>query len=124
MSELRLGFPFTSGMVMQRDRDTLVWGWDRPGQSVTLSVESATHERRSARAEADERGVFHLTCPALPAGGPYRLVVEGSGAVAVEDVLAGEVWLGVNPSGVCMERIGRRRTSREDVGDSCMIGQT
>jgi sialate O-acetylesterase len=79
-------------MVMQRDRETLVWGWDRPGQRVSLAVEGAS-ERHSVLAVADQGGAFLLTCPALPAGGPYRLVVEGSGVVAVEDVLAGEVWL-------------------------------
>lgn len=79
-------------MVLQQGRKNLVWGWDRPGQLVTLTVEGA-RERPSARAVTDERGIFHSSCPALPAGGPYRLVVEGSDTVTLEDVLAGEVWL-------------------------------
>ncbi len=79
-------------MVLQQGRDVLVWGRDRSGQRVTVTLEGAP-EGRTFEAVADEAGVFRLSCPALPAGGPYRLVVQGSGTVVVEDVLCGEVWL-------------------------------
>lgn len=92
MSDLRLGFPFSSGMVLQRDRTNLIWGKDRAGQELEIALTSAS-ERRTARTIADETGAFELSLPPLPAGGPYRLVVEGSSVVTIDDVLVGEVWL-------------------------------
>jgi len=92
MSRLRLGFPFTDHLVLQRDRPNAVWGWDEPGQLVTLRVE-ASPGPPPVSTRADATGAFRLRCPPLPAGGPYRLVIEGSEAVVVEDMLVGEVWL-------------------------------
>lgn len=92
MSELRLGFPITNGMVVQQGRDFLVWGRDRAGQRMTLTLEGAP-ERRTHEVVADEQGRFRVSCLPLPAGGPYRMVVEGSGTAVVEDILCGEVWL-------------------------------
>ena len=92
-SGLRLGAPFSSHMVLQRGRRNPLWGWDRPGQEVRLTVEGGgMHEVARARASADE-GRFQLELPELPAGGPYTLTVEGSSIERLSDVLSGEVWI-------------------------------
>lgn len=92
MTELTLGFPFTDGMVLQQGRSNLVWGRDRAGQRVTLFVEGAPEAHVIETVTGDD-GRFRLSCPLLPAGGPYRLVVEGSKKLIVDDVMCGEVWL-------------------------------
>lgn len=92
MSRLRLGLPFSDHLVLQRNRPNALWGWDLPDQALTLRLEGTpTPVRVSTRADAN--GAFTLRCPPLPAGGPYRLLVEGSSTVTLEDVLVGEVWL-------------------------------
>jgi sialate O-acetylesterase len=75
-------------MVLQRDKPLPIWGWDEPGKEVKVTLGDA-----SATAKADDKGLWMVTLPAMKAGGPFTLNVEGSSSVAVKDVLVGEVWL-------------------------------
>jgi sialate O-acetylesterase len=103
MPELTLPSILSDEMVLQRGRSNPVWGWDRPGQRVTLSVEGVfgpeaagaglDAARPSATAVASADGSFRLACPELPAGGPYRLRISGSTERVIDRVLVGEVWL-------------------------------
>jgi sialate O-acetylesterase len=91
MSDLfRLPAIFGSHMLLQCDRPCPIWGWDRPGQRVVLTVEGTD---LGAAAVAGADGRWRLECPPLPAGGPYRLRLRGSSERLLDDVLAGEVWL-------------------------------
>lgn len=92
MSELRLGFPFSRGMVLQRERENAVWGVDKPKMALTVTLVSET-EHHSVRTTANETGRFEVTLPPLTAGGPYRLIASGSSTLTIDDVLVGEVWL-------------------------------
>jgi sialate O-acetylesterase len=84
----RLASVFQHHAVLQAERACPVWGWDAPGQEVTLRL--AGHAA-STRAGADGR--FEIELPARAHGGPYVLEVEGSTHVTIEDVWFGEVWL-------------------------------
>jgi sialate O-acetylesterase len=75
-------------MVLQRDREVPIWGWDEPGTTVTVSMGGATV---SAKADDEGRWLVHL--PAMKAGGPHTLTVAGTDSRKVENVLVGEVWL-------------------------------
>jgi sialate O-acetylesterase len=92
MTALRLGALFSDHLVLQRDRENRIWGWDAPGQTITLTVLGIEAvSSRTALAAAD--GSFTVSCPILPAGGPYELRVTGSETLILRDVLVGEVWL-------------------------------
>jgi sialate O-acetylesterase len=88
---MKLASLFHDQLVLLRDRENPIWGSDVPGQRVTLSVSGPVSAQTSTETGADGR--FELACPALPAGGPYELVVTGSESALVRDVLVGEVWL-------------------------------
>ncbi|WP_035611429.1 sialate O-acetylesterase [Haloferula sp. BvORR071] len=79
---------FTDNMVLQRDQQDAVWGWTQAGSTVKVSIAGKTAE---AKAGAD--GKWLATLPALPAGGPYTLSVEGPESVTLKDVLVGDVWI-------------------------------
>lgn len=79
---------FGSHMVLQRNKPNTFWGWTAPGEKVTVSV---TGKREVGTAGADGRWVVKLTPPKV--GGPYKVVVEGSKRVELDDVLVGDVWL-------------------------------
>jgi sialate O-acetylesterase len=86
---LRLPQLFGDGMVLQRGTRIPVWGWAAPGTRVAVLLHG-----RTARATADGSGAWSVTLPALAAGGPYALAVEGGGArIDVRDILAGDVWV-------------------------------
>lgn len=85
---------FCDHMVLQENRANPIWGWDRPGQQITVEVEEGRGSVATIRATAGADGSWRTELPALAAGGPYRLRVEGGGeARVVDDVLVGEVWL-------------------------------
>jgi len=76
-------------MVLQRDAPIPVWGWAEPGQAVQVSLGDQTRQ-----AEADEAGRWRVDLDALTAGGPYEFSVQADDdAIALTDVLIGDVWL-------------------------------
>ena len=91
--DVRLAKIFSDHAVLQRDRPIPVWGWAAPGEAITIRFAG-----RSATATADSEGKWHADLPAMPAGGPYKLIVSGKNTINVQDVLVGEVWLCVGQS--------------------------
>lgn len=87
-AEVRLATVFGDHMVLQREQPIRIWGSATPGQ--TLAVELAG-QKASAKVGADGR--WAATLPALKAGGPHALRVQGDGRVELKDVLIGDVWL-------------------------------
>jgi len=87
-AEVRLPKVFSSHMVLQQDKQIVIWGWAQPNETVTVSLDSAT-----AQAQANERGEWKVVLPAMKAGGPFTLKVSGSSSVLLDDVMIGEVWL-------------------------------
>lgn len=81
-AEVKLPKIFSNSMVLQRDRAVPVWGWDNPGTEVTVSIGEA-----SAKAKADAAGKWTVQLPAMKAGGPHIVKVEGSSKVEFSDVL-------------------------------------
>jgi sialate O-acetylesterase len=81
---------FHDHAVLQRDKPVRVWGWARPGESVSVSV--ASH---SATARAGANGRWTATLPAMKAGGPHSLSVrsESGATTRSRDILVGDVWL-------------------------------
>jgi sialate O-acetylesterase len=87
-AEVRLATVFGDHMVLQREQPIRVWGRATPGQ--TLAVELAG---RKASAKVGADGRWSATLPALKAGGPHALRVQGDERVELKDVLIGDVWL-------------------------------
>lgn len=79
---------FADHAVLQRDRELPVWGWSKPGDTVTVALAGKT-----ATATAGTDGRWLAVLPALPAGGPFVLTASGAQSARAEDVLIGEVWI-------------------------------
>jgi len=94
---------FGDHMVLQSDRPLPVWGETLPGDEVTV-----TYAGKQAATKADAAGMWRVTLPALPAGGPHELAIETpQGRMTYQDVLVGEVWYGAGQSNMA---VGTRRT--------------
>lgn len=113
---LKLSKLFGDHAVLQRNRTIVVWGWCDSFAMVKGQLGAA-----SAVARAGGDGRFTLRFPALPAGGPYKLVVEAaeSGETVVSsDLLVGEVWVASGQSN--MEFCAGGLTSRiESIRKEC-----
>ena len=88
-AELRLPSVVGSNMVLQQEMKTPVWGWDEPGQVVEVSGSWG----RSAKAKAGTDGKWIAFLQTPSHGGPFKVTIEGSERVVLENVLIGEVWL-------------------------------
>ncbi len=88
LAEVRLPSILGDHMVVQRDRPVSLWGWDDAGAGVTVTLGQA-----SATATADADGRWMVQLPAMAAGGPHTITIEGTSTVTLKDVLVGEVWL-------------------------------
>ncbi len=92
MARLKPAAVFSSHMVLQREKNVKVFGEGVEGSRVSVRVCGPDGERK---ADAPvKNGRFTVELPALPAGGPYEMVVsDGMDTIAFEDVMIGEVWL-------------------------------
>jgi len=88
LAETKLPSIFGENMVLQRDQELPVWGWDDAGREVTVTLGDS-----KATAKAAEDGKWQVKLPAMQAGGPHVLTVTGSSTVSFKEVLVGEVWL-------------------------------
>ena len=88
-AELRLPKALGSGMVLQRDLPSRVWGW--AGAQALVSVEFAG-KTYDTKAGAD--GAWQVMLLPMPANsrGQQLSIRSGGATVALDDVLVGDVW--------------------------------
>jgi len=79
---------FGDNMVLQRDRPDALWGWCEPGREVRVEIAGVT-----ATATAGPDGRWQVQIQPPPAGGPYRVRIDGPRHVELREVLVGDVWL-------------------------------
>jgi sialate O-acetylesterase len=79
---------FSDHMVLQRQMKIPVWGTATPGERVTVTLNDQRDD-----VTADANGQWRATLPAMEAGGPYTMTVQGNDTTTINDVLIGEVWL-------------------------------
>lgn len=80
---------YGSHAVIQRDKPIVLIGTATAG--AQLDVSFAGEARHVA---ADKSGNWQASFAARPAGGPYRITIEGpDGKASADDVMVGDVWL-------------------------------
>ncbi|MEE1295853.1 MAG: hypothetical protein UHD09_03170 [Bifidobacterium sp.] len=112
---LRVAAVFSDHMVLQRDRPIAVFGY-APKNGHVVSIGDGTGRvlaESVARANCGIPGIepgdgaecaWIATLPALPAGGPYVMVVScGTSTITFRDVLLGEVWFAGGQSNMELE---------------------
>ena len=98
---LRLARIFSSDMVLQREMPVPVWGWARPGETVTVAFGG---QSVSAVAGADGRWTASLApLMASQEARPLTATAASGAAVTLSNVLVGEVWIDAGQSN--MDRI-------------------
>jgi sialate O-acetylesterase len=79
---------FGDHMVIQQEATVPVWGWAKPGETVTVTFEGQTVQ---GKAVEDGRWEVRLS-PLKPARG-VEMTISGSSTIVIKDVMVGEVWL-------------------------------
>jgi sialate O-acetylesterase len=106
IAEVKLASPFTSHMVLQREKSVPVWGMAESGEAVTVEFAG---QKVSATAGAD--GKWRVDLKPMEASAESRtFTVTGSKTaqpIALDDVLVGEVWLASGQSNMVFPVAGK-----------------
>ncbi|WP_083698146.1 sialate O-acetylesterase [Shewanella sp. UCD-KL21] len=87
--ELSVAGIFTDQLILQRDQVNRIWGQGIANQKVIISFNGIQTVER-----IDKNGQWQTSLAAMPAGGPYQLVIESNNkTISLSDVLIGDVWL-------------------------------
>jgi sialate O-acetylesterase len=87
---IELGAPFADNAILQRDKPLPVWGWSKPGTTVTVEFAG---QKETAKAGADGKWMLKLK-PLKASATPAEMIISDSEGkrVALKNVLVGEVW--------------------------------
>ncbi|MFM9962630.1 MAG: sialate O-acetylesterase [Planctomycetaceae bacterium] len=87
---IELGAPFGDNAVLQRGVPLPVWGWSKPGTSVTVEFAG---QKETAKAGADGKWLLKLK-PLKASAEPGEMLISDSEGkqVALKNILVGEVW--------------------------------
>jgi sialate O-acetylesterase len=101
-SNIKLPALISNGMILQRDTKVNIWGWDSPGEKITVKFIGRTY-----RTITGSEGKWKIILPPTKAGGPYNMIISGSSILTVEDILIGDVWFcsGQSNMVLTMERV-------------------
>jgi sialate O-acetylesterase len=104
-AQIRLPQLVSNGMVLQRDKPLNIWGWASPAEKILLSFKGKQY-----RTIADSKGNWNLVIAAMHAGGPYKMELNGSNHLVIENILIGDVWFCAGQSNMVlnMERVKER----------------
>lgn len=86
-AEVKLHGLFSDHMVLQQGIEVPIWGAAGDGEKVVVSLGGQKLETTGAD------GKFRVKLKPLKAGGPYKLTVQGTNTITLDDVLVGEVWI-------------------------------
>lgn len=75
----------SDGMVLQREKDILIWGKADPREQINI-----TFRNKKYRTAADNTGNWKVTLPSMKAGGAYTMTIND---IEIKNILIGDVWL-------------------------------
>ena len=76
-------------MVLQQNHKNPIWGWDKPGEYVTVKISEQSHKTK-----VDSNGYWKVTLdPMKASSSPKKMTIQGSTSLTYENILIGEVWL-------------------------------
>lgn len=90
-AKVRLHHLVADRMVLQQQSDARLWGWDKPGTTVTISTSwnGARYEART-----DSKGLWTVKVKTPEASyTPYSITFDDGEKTTIKDVLIGEVWV-------------------------------
>jgi sialate O-acetylesterase len=105
-AEISLHGVFQNDMVLQRDKEIVVWGWGKSaGETVAVTLKRGDSPLAAATATTGSAGIvgvlpngwthgWKVTLPAQQTGAPVTLTVAGAtDDIECTNILIGDVWL-------------------------------
>jgi len=75
-------------MILQRNQEIRIWGWADSGEKITVGFNDLERKGR-----ADQEGRWIIKFPAMKAGGPHDMYIQGKNLIELDNILVGDVWV-------------------------------
>jgi sialate O-acetylesterase len=92
-AEVKLPALIADHMLIQQDAPVRIWGKAAAGETVIVTFQS-----QKLSATAAPSGYWQVFLDPIAAGGPFEMTIAGSNTITIQDILAGEVWVGSGQS--------------------------
>ncbi|MDP4205187.1 MAG: sialate O-acetylesterase, partial [Bacteroidota bacterium] len=89
-SQIKLPSVFCNNMVLQQRSDVPIWGWDAPGNELTIKT---SWDTTTVKVRCANTAFWKTTLKTPSAGGPYTITIKGSDEQTLSNVMIGEVWI-------------------------------
>lgn len=103
-AKVKLPHILGDGMILQQNAEARLWGWDRPGQKVDVTV-SWSEEKYSAKTDKDGQWIVKVKTPAAGYT-PQSITFNDGEQTTLRNVLVGEVWVCAGQSNMEMPMKG------------------
>lgn len=103
-AKVKLPHILGDGMILQQNAEARLWGWDRPGQKVDVTV-SWSEEKYSAKTDKDGQWIVKVKTPAAGYT-PQSITFNDGEQTTLQNVLVGEVWVCAGQSNMEMPMKG------------------
>lgn len=87
-AQIKLPRIIRDSMILQRDIPVNIWGWAAKNEKIKI-----TFNEHTFKTSANNNGKWKLTLPATKAGGPYKITLQASNTITINEVLFGDVWI-------------------------------
>lgn len=111
-AQLRLPAIISSGMVLQQNDSSALWGWAGPGEKVFVTP-GWTNHTDSIVASNGARWNIKIKTPA--AGGPYTINITSHNTIILQNVMIGEVWVCSGQSNMEMSNSWGEKDTRAEL---------
>ncbi len=103
-AKVKLPHILGDGMILQQNAEARLWGWDRPGQKVDVTV-SWSEEKYSAKTDKNGQWIVKVKTPAAGYT-PQSITFNDGEQTTLRNVLVGEVWVCAGQSNMEMPMKG------------------
>ena len=90
-AKVRLPHIIGDNMILQQNTEARLWGWDKPGQKVNVTV-SWNQQVYTTKADKDGRWLVKVPTPAASYL-PLSITFDDGDKTTIKNVLSGEVWV-------------------------------
>jgi sialate O-acetylesterase len=110
---VRLPQLISSGMILQREADVMIWGWADKNEAISLNFLNQDYQTK-----ANARGEWKVQLKNLPPGGPHTMTIKGHNTLVIEDILIGDIWVCSGQSNMNYRLRGARSIYEKEIAEA------
>lgn len=117
-AKVKLPHVLGNKMILQQNTEARLWGWDKPGKTVSVSV-SWSSDKYSAKTGKDGKWLVKVKTPKASYE-PLSITFDDGEKTTISDVLSGDVWVCAGQSNMEMPMKGFNNCPVEGYNDEVL----